>query len=498
MSVEQGHDYQRSMSADALDLDQEGENAAANKTKTTSETRTYTERGKDTIIRDVGVMGLLPDIAIPADFAIDKAAEFREMAAATGGHHGGQSTAAFSSQLRMATNYTADATAIEQAQRDYDTLVPLANMAARSVVKSNTVRDGVGDSARLNAKTAAILGDVNQDGRGMKLAQGLSVSSKAQAVSIARQHMNAAAHKMASAVQMNVVADLEKQLAEAKEKREEIEKKIEQAAHFVGYIETIGAMVAGGAAAASLAGVGKAEAVGESFESAGSEIVEKVGKSGDVAEKGGGLLEKATAFGVGLFYEAELDKIGSEIEVVSRFVRDSRVQGAKDAMEGTHGELVAATNGYKAAVEELTKTINDRRALMAAMGKDADKAVDKTGSNGDASEAMLNTTSLLETQALMQMAMEAGGVAQKSVDDGETSVRHHRTEQWGTLSDWSGQTNTPNQEGLGGPDVAALKQMRSLTDWWQEGAANEMKELKQDVSSDANPVMDALGYHADY
>ena len=115
-----------------------------------------------------------------------------------------------------------------------------------------------------------------------------------------------------------------------------------------------------------------------------------------------------------------------------------------------------------------------------------------------ASQAMVWTATTLETQSFLETSMSAGARAQQTVDGAASSVEKHRMEKWGTLEDQMDVTNTPRSEGLGGPDVQAVKAMRHLVDWWMQGAAKVKSQVDDQVKTKAHPAMNQVGYTGSY
>jgi hypothetical protein len=210
------------------------------------------------------------------------------------------------------------------------------------------------------------------------------------------------------------------------------------------------------------------------------------------------MLEKAVVFGMGLYYEGALEEINTRIDVINREIPPVQRDITRSKLDGAVNTFKAAATRYGDTVRSYQHAVNDRRDKMAAIGAKADKYVDKSGNNANASEAMVWTASLLETKSFLETAQAAGHTAQATVDKNETTISHHRLAKWGTLQDVLDVTNTPRSEGLGGPDIVALKKMRNLVDWWMHGAQKVKGEVDEQAKKKADPAMHAVGYTADY
>jgi hypothetical protein len=510
------HDYQKDMTADAKYLDQVGEHAAEGttvKNSQTHETKEVTQHDDGTYVRDVGVMGMLPAQPLPIDFAIKKQVEFREMAAETdaqaatptGSRTPGSGTgAAFKSQARMSNNYADDVSRLEDSQREYDIFAPLGNMAAQSYEKMKTVGEtiGINEGFQLNRSETAALDPAGRTADGTRMLQpNNSVGAAGRKVTNARNALLSAGDKLAQIGEERVLKGLRAEIGKKQGEEKDIEEKIERVAHIVGYLETAASLIAGGAGLAAAPGAVEVEgsaheavvAVKEANEP--SEHQETINKD---IEKGGGITESAVKLGMGIVYANKLAEIKGQISALMAAVPQAEAEVVRQEIASAQKAFDAATGAYSEAVTDYQNAVEGRRDTLAAVGKKADLAVDKTGNDPIASQGMVWTTTAMETQSFMETAMSAGADVQKTVDAAEDLIVKHRLAPWGTLDDGATESNTPRKEGLGGPDVVAIKSMMHLVDWWMQGAEKTKKEVDDAVKNGASHLLTDAGYTGEY
>lgn len=513
------HDYQKSMNDQTLAVDQLGEKAADETTVENygvhQEMQTQVTSSGATYKTMVGTFGMVPGVQIDVGYTAQRAEYFQKLAEQTGtqrnplGLGSARETAAYRTPKAMAANYASDMNLLPQAQRDFDLFLPTANMAARSYMKTNEVADWLGatESAgpKLNAKDNAALNKASKDKGGGVLNEKDSLHLAARNMQSARMAMVSASQGLAAVVKSEAVAGLEEQLHKANERKETIQAQIEKAKKIGEYIETAGSVVAGGAGLVhEHLSAGKPHPKEEPDEvdlRPGS--VEKTKGIGEGVETGGGYLGKAAAFGVELYHHAELERIHTKIDVVSNMLAAHQAHAAKAAVDKAKTDFDKAAHDYQTAVETYGAAIDDRRKNMAAMGASADKALGNARKDAHISDAMLYTTTLLETQSFLEVAMEAATAAKSTIDkvawsNGPDSVYGHRDFHFGLLQDAYTGNNTPRAEGRNGADVAALTQMSHLVDWWLQGATELQEVIDSTASRQAEPVLESANYTGKY
>ncbi|HEY0254694.1 MAG TPA: hypothetical protein VGC41_24380, partial [Kofleriaceae bacterium] len=461
----------------------------------------------------VGAFGVVDNVHLDVNYTTQRAEYFQNLAEETGnqrnplGNGSARETAAFTSQSKMANNYSSDMNTLPEAQQVFDLFMPNANMAARSYVKTHEIAEASGYDddvgPALNAKDKAALSKASVGKEGGVLDEGASLHLAARQMQSARLGMIGASQKLASVVKGEAVEGLTAQLEKANKRKEDINKQIEKARKIGEYIETAGSALAGGAGFihASLS-AGKHEFEPETKPEETDirpENIKKAHEVGEGIEKGGGIIGSAAAFGVELYHAKELDQIKTKISVVTGMLAEHAAFAAKAAVDEANTVFEKASVDYQTAVETYSAKINDRRKRMAAIGANADKSLGpKEHWNSD---AMLYTTTVLETQSFLEVAMESGNAAKKTVDRVlYTQVKPHRSARYGLLEDIYTANNTPRTEmsEAANPDLKALNRMRDLVAWWLEGASNLKHRLDKIGKEQAEPVLAAANYTGKY
>lgn len=437
-----------------------------------------------------GTFGMVPDQSIDLGYTHERADEFKNMAEETGTHRNpltGWGSAkdmdAYKTQNAMAQNYLSDLSRLPEVQKNFDMFAPMANIAARSYQKTNGVADQLGftelKGPQLNDKDNAALGKVSKDKDGPVLKEGNSLHLAARDMQSARMGVVNATNQLASVVTSEATEALQQELEKDTQRKETIQKEIETASKIGEYIETAGTIIAGGAGLAGLA------------EKEGTEKVEAVG---EVTEEGGSVGGKLGAFAVELYHSKELNRINTNIEVVMGMLKAQEYERNRKAILTAKGVFTKAAHDYETAVEKYQSLINDRRATMAAVGANADKALGKPGKDHHVSEATLYATTLLETQSFLEVAIDAANASRTTNDDVGNTVRDHRFTPWGTLSDALTGNNTPRTEGLDAPDVAPMRHMQDLVSWWLHGATMVKDTIDGVVEQQATPMLNKANY----
>lgn len=511
ITVGNNHDYQKSMGFETRSIDEAGEQAAE---QTTVENygvhgemvTTETESGAK-YKKELGTFGMVQPTSIDIGYTAQRATFFQKLAEQTGtqrnplGLGSARDTAAYRSQKQMAANYTVDMSLLPNAQRDFDLFVPMANMAARSYMKTNEVADQLGfnetKGPSLNAKDNKAISKASEDKQGSVLDQGQSLELAGRNMQSARRGVVVASHLLASVVKTESAAALEMELEKAGEKKAEIQAKIAKATRIVGYLETAGQLVAGGAGLIhDNLSAGKPDKT--DHDDLRDSSVEKTQKGGEHVQKGAGHLSTAVAFGLEFYHARELEQIEVQIDVVRDMLAASGAEKHRNAIEHAKLAFGKSAHDYETAVQTYQAAINDRRKRMAAIGANADKMIDKKGQDTDTSDAMLYTTTVMETQSFLQVGFDAATAASERIAEVSREVYAHRDHKYGVLADAYTGNNVPRSEGRGAPDVAALTQMRQLVTWWLEGATEVKEVIDQVASNQGAPVLAAAGYTAKY
>lgn len=506
--------YQNDMESNTLSVDMAGEQAAKDTTVENygvhqEMVTAQTERGM-TYKTMEGTFGMVPGEQIDVSYTAERAQYFQQLAEKTGtqrnplGNGSARETAAYHTQKQMAANYATDMNLLPQAQRDFDLFMPTANMAARSYMKTNEVADWLGftelQGPQLNQKDNAAIGAAAKGKEGGVLDEKASLHLAARNMQSARVGIVKASQNVASVISNQAIDALKEDLAKATEERETIQAKIERARKIGEYIETAGSALAGGAGLVhGHLSPGKPNPNLEPDEvDLRPESVETTKKAGEGVEKGGSMFGKAAAFGVELYHENDLDRIHTKIDVVTGMLDAHHHQRQLAAIDAAKTEFNKAAFDYQTAVETYDAAINDRRKRMAAIGANADKSLKSAGNDGHVSDAMLYTTTVLETQSFLEVAMDAATAAKSTLDNvswkGGDSVYKHRDYHYGDLSDAYTGNNVPRTEGRDGKDVAGLAQMVRLVDWWIHGATQVQEVIDDVASGQAQPILDTANY----
>lgn len=513
--MSRNHDYQNEMSTDTRSVDTAGELAADALTVENAgvhEETVVSKSGPATYSKPVGTFGMIPGVSIDTDYSLDRMAYFQKLAIETGGRRnplnpmqGGEATAAYKSQKDMSTLYQQDYGQLLGAQRDFDLLVPIANMAAKSFAKSQEVGELTGLSdlkgPKLNVKEERAMSKASSQLHS-PLDEETSLAAASTEMMVARKEMVSASEHLASEVKTHTVDALQTELEQTKSDKAAVEAKIQRAQHMVGYFTTVGGAIAGGSSF-----LHNHVSVGRPHPLAGKgpdEIdlrhsgVGKIAASSPDIKMTGNLASDAVAFGMKLYHEEEVRRLAVHIDVVEGLVATSNAEARRHAIAAAYMRMSAAADKYAMTVAKYEARMNDRRKHTASIGRQADKLVDNSGQNSKASDAMLWTTTISESQSLLSTAIESGVAAQATIDQAHKSVRGTRHHPWGTLEDAYSSNNTPRVEGESGMDMVALTRMRDLMRWWMEGARDVQQTLLRVVDEQAKPVLGTVGYTDEY
>lgn len=521
-------DYQNKMSTDTASVDSIAEEEAANVTVETDGVHQELVDGPPIegykpykTMR--GIFGMLPSQEVRTDYARTREGQFRQLAEYTGGSSNplgngrGTETAAYRSQQRMMLNYGADVALIPEAQRDFSMLVPLANMAARSYAKTNSIglQTDLNDvhGPELDTKDDhALAAASNATANGLALREQDSLAIASHEMMSARLTVVSASQGMAKVVADQAIAALSAELKDSTDKQAAIEAKIAKVTQIVGYLETAGTKLSGAGEFVNnnIPGAPQPteketkEEQDKSQRDLRSGTYSGAESAGDAIATGGGYLTTAVSFGVQLYYADELNRIKLKIDQVQLQLDGEHQRSAKAAVAQAYTNFANAAAIYKLAVEKYEAKINDRRAAMAAIGAKADKLLDagkpkkERGLDTDTSDAMLWTATVMETQSFLATAMEAGVAAKTTMDRVTGEVYQHRTAAWGTREDAYTGNNLPRSEGLDGPDISVLRQMRDLTSWWMEGATDLKQAIDGVAEGQGAETLKKVGYTGDY
>jgi hypothetical protein len=465
--VAKNHDYQNAMSVDTRAIDTAGEQAASQVNAATLPVGTQTIRtdqgNQQTRVETVGTFGVLPPLVIPTDHARERMMWFKELAIATGARRNplarfapATETAAYKSQKDMAAAYLNDQASIVQAQQHYDLLVPQTELAARSLAKTNEIvrYTGLGDGPNPNHREQRALSKAARSVHTPLRDNGSMAQASAKLIS-AREKMFAAASTLATAVRSETVDKLVEQYGSAKAGREAIAEKIATAQRVVGVLANGASAVVGGAefvhdhvlpgAAGTRArsqaehasavpedmigpkrrqrvkwpmppgyqepkpdgGVKDADLRDSSFERA-SKVAGHAAKAG-----------KATGvvgFAMSLYYEQEVARLDSQMDVARSLLDAKADLDARTKMEAAFIAFKASQMDYKIELDAYQSTMTDRRKGMAMVGHAADRIADPSGKSSSASDAMLWTASVMETQSFVATALDFGNRARLQIE----------------------------------------------------------------------------------
>ncbi|MFT3692113.1 MAG: hypothetical protein QM831_03165 [Kofleriaceae bacterium] len=509
------HDYQNQLPEATRDTDELGEKAADKVTVQNygvKESDEVEERNGGHYHHSRGDFGMVDRVQIDLGFTHDRGAMFQNAAEGTGsqaqrtGNGSARDTIAFKSLTQMAANYVTDLHTLPAVQRDFDLFLPNANMAARSFTKTQAVANDTGFSTeqgpQMSAKEKAALATA---GQANSLDETKSLKLASETMRNARLTLVGASHSLASVVKSESQKGLEEQLKTANERKEKIQKNIELAAKIGDYIEAGGTALAGGAGfvnehlnPGSHEKERKAKEAEEDVQSDTPKTAETIGEG---IEKGGSVLGKAAAFGVSLYYANELNEIKSKVAVVTSMLDAHTAAQNRDKIEGAMNTFLGAAGAYQTAVGVYEAAINERRKSMAKIGAAADKSLG--GNMSHISDAMLYTTTLLETQSFLAVAKDSGTAAKSRIDGalyGADSVKKHREYRYGYLEDSVTENNTPRTEmkEAPNPDLKALKRMSDLVNWWMDGAQELSASIDKTVDEQARPMMGTAKYTGSY
>lgn len=512
------HDYQNEMGTETRSLDTLGEQAAEATTAETApvhEQKIVTSVGNATYTKTRGTFGVLPQHEIPDDYARERMLYFKNLAIETGTRRNplnpldpGTNTAAYKSQKYMAEAYYTDLSSINTAQRQFDLLVPLTAMAAKSFAKAHEIGQLTGFSDQhgpeLSAKEQRSLNKAAREHHS-PLDEEPSLHAVSLEMRSARHSMEKASIDLSLMVRSSVLKQLLQEYDRATADKAAIQAKIDKAQSIANYLGTAASMVAGGAGF-----VHEHISIGKPHPLAGKapeehdlrdSSIEGAQSAGKQAHASAGLAGSAVAFGMKLYYEDEFAKIAATQDVLLGLLDKEHARQEQDKVTSAYTAFAVAQSRYAETVSKYQARVNDRRKHMASLGTTADKLVDPKGRDANASDAMLWTATLMETQSFLGTAIDAARETQSTVNAayrGEDGLRSHRHHPWGTLSDMYGPNNTPRKEGEVAPDIVALKQMRNLVTLWLEGAEDVATKVAQAADSQGRPVLEMVGYTAEY
>jgi hypothetical protein len=500
--------YQKEMSDGTRVLDEAGDDAIAGMDLDDSLGGMMTVRDElpsgGHLTHDVPKFGMLPTQEIDKTYAFERGAQFKELSEHTrrgvspNGTQGPES-AAYKTQQAQMDGYQTDTLRIPDAERDYNLLVPLANMAAQAYVKANAVAD-MGEftqdtdiAGSLNKKETAGLA---KGVAGANFDEGGSVTAASGDMIIARHGLVSASHTLAGALDRIARKKIEGEKADTDAKKQAIHEKIAKVVKVVGYAETAGAMIAGGGAFVDSQLPGAPEAV------MGEDTQQETGKhmkdGGEGLEKGAGYVGKAVEFGMELYYHGALEKLDAEISSLNHQIGVVQTDEEYRDIAAAREQFETAQLGYKAVVEKYAAAISDRHKRMAQAGATADKATGaKYNNDSKVGDKMEYATVMLELQSFLATSMDAAGAAQTTTQDVAGVMRGHRNKPWGYLDDAATGNNTPQHEPQG-PDLKVVEQMASMTRGWLLAATELKGTIDKAVSSNVKPALDNAGYDGKY
>jgi len=401
----------------------------------------------------------------------------------------------------MLNNYIADANQLPKAEQAFNLFVPLANVAARSLVKADTVGAEMGVTtttdvgARLSSKEKTAL-------RSAMVSEGLdsrdSVSLKSRNLGVTRNELKAATRDMATVLNDEVIKELRKDVASTTAEKEAIQAKIDKVARYIGYVETGASLIAGGAGA--LKG---ATAAAEVAEGVADTTLDTIETGAGHAESGAGIAASVATMGMQLYYADQFAQLDAKIVRMKSEISGWESVNADNAIEAKHLRIKSANDAYRLAVDEYQAAIDGRRAEMARVGTAADKTVDRRGRDQDASQTVLWMTTILEASSFTDSALQAGADAKTDIDATYSMLSSHRSfysdeGRWEKVEDIWG--NGSQSEGTDGPDFKAVAHMRVLTENWLKTGGEMKAELDGAVGSagEIGDTMKDSGYSGDY
>lgn len=494
------HDYQDRMSVDTRAVDTIGEQAAAAVDEHSAPVGVETvkeRRGHWTLVKTVGTFGVLPRLEVSSEHASERAEAFEALALATArSGPEARATKAYASQLSMAGAYLKDVQSLSDAQRTYDLLVPLTSLAVRSFAKTHAIGEHLGVSdlvAPALGRTERRALRVAARGRDpIAHALGLRAAFTGPGGLLsARTRVNAAATAVAAVVRTEVVEALVAERTRATADAAAITAKIARARAIVGAIEAAGTTIAGVAGAA--VGLGPQPTLPPDLRDPAARHVQGAGVAA-----GGGVLGAVVGAGMELAHHDALAKLEATIAVATSLIEGDAAERAALELRARLGELSAATDDYRGAVEVLQVRMNDRRAVMATLGRDADRAAGARGASSAASDALLWSTTVMETHVLLGGARAAGEAARADLGGYVSSVLATRDQYWGTLDDAYGAYSLPRREGTQAPDVSSLLNMRRQVARWLEGAEAVATTIDHVAHEQAAPTLALVGFTGSY
>jgi hypothetical protein len=510
---EKHRDYQNEMSVDTRSIDTAGELAAEATTATTAPV------GEETVVKQVGnqkhsksrgTFGVLPDLFIPVTYTQEKMLEFKNLAIKTGTQRNpldgspGDRTAAYKTQSEVANKYLADQALLQAAQREYDLLVPLSEIAAKSFAKTHAVGELLGFSDRQGPNLGA------KEKRAMTkaakklhhpLSEERSLDAAIRDMATARRLVSSATSHLAATARTTTVEVLIKEYEKASADKQAIEAKIKQAQDGVAFLASAAMLVAGGAGFVhSNISVGRPHPLAGKtadeidLRNSSVEAMSQIAPSKTTTT----LASSAVAFGVKLYYGEQLTRIERTKEVVGSLIAGANEAARRSELDAAYEGFAHAQLHYRDTTETYQARMNDRRKDMASLGQQADLIADPTGQQSKSSDALLWATTTLETQSCLATALACGNGTSKSVNDASRKVRANRQQHWGHLADAYTGSPTPRVEGDRGADMVALQTMRASVSRWLDGANDVAETVDGMASSQATPVLESVGYTAKY
>ena len=503
------HDYRKNMGDDALHVDKRAEEAAMKANVDNAKQRIGTtsyRRVEGKWVKLAPKAGMLPEASASIDHALARQEFFRDQMVRTdhkwnslpGVYGRGNKSWTYQQQAKMLANYIQDANDIPQANQQYAMFAPLANMAYRSLMKTDvagrelgmTYKDDVADE--LDKKETKAL---NKTVSAAPVYRGLSVSKASEDMYQARGDMVHASRTMANVLHSEVISKLRTRIKDAEEDKAEIQAKIARVSKIAGYIQTGASLVAGGA--------GKMSTLVPAVVDPSADKVpappppnqfDKV-KSGAESVKGGtGTLANIATMGMKLYYAEELEKLNAKIDADTTYIAQVASQQEANKLKNAHEAFKDKARAYRTAVTNFENALSDRRKQMALFGQQAGKS---GGKGNDVENMMLWMTIVQESRAVLTAARTAGEKAHKDLSAINSSISKHRRTPYGFLEDvWSGKQRIEPKAA----DVQTIYQMRRLVQTWMEATVPFEQMLDEGVTGDGGigKVMADAGYSGDY
>lgn len=461
---------------------------------------TFGENAATGASQDASLM--LPGLRVPLDYAEQRAAWFQQKMAehkAKGmpGVYGDlENTHAYQTMLNQVKGYVRDTDALRHADDNYTLLVGPANTASKGITKQRAVQGQLGFEddtdfeKQLTPQQSTALKKTMRDNPQL-LAKTQAVELASKSFDDARKSLMGATQEFNAVLTGQVIGGLQAKLQESKDKKEEIEKKIEQVKKYVGYVETglkVVAMAAAGGPGGVLAPgglLGESVAGGEAAPEGGivTDWPEKVKGYAEKGEKMAGSAEGAVGTAMQLYYQKDLDALNGQITTISTEISVyQEVQAAQQIM-GARLNFEAAASSFRTADEKYQAAIEDRRTSYLEIARMADASLNhgKEDKKHDfVQQVLLYMETCREARSVVGNAQTSAGAASSSLDTATDSMQHRR-DAYQTNNEASGTVELEEQVG---PDEKVIQQMKALTKSWLKNAdANKQKLDKQEQSA---------------